>query len=87
MRVRLWLIFAPGLLAACVPPEGPADCGAEAYRSLEGQPLSALEALRPAGDCKVDPPTPDGTVTLEEFPERVRVTVDDQDRIIQVFCG
>jgi hypothetical protein len=35
----------------------------------------------------VDLPTPDGTVTLEDFPDRLRVTVDDQDRIIQVFCG
>ncbi|MDP3198141.1 I78 family peptidase inhibitor [Tabrizicola sp.] len=87
MRIRAWLILVPGLLSACVTSGGLSDCGAEAYQSLVGQPLSALEAQRPAEDFKVDRPTPDGTVTLEEFPDRLRVTVDGQDRILNVFCG
>jgi hypothetical protein len=85
--MRRWLFLAPGLVSACVASGDPPGCGADAYRSLEGQPLSALEALLPSGDYKVDYPTPDGTVTLEEFPDRLRVTVDEDDRIIQVFCG
>lgn len=82
-----WLLVIPGLVSACVSSEHPPDCGAAAYQSLVGQPVSALEAARPSGDYKVERPTPDGTVTLEDFPDRLRVTVDGEDRIIQVYCG
>lgn len=41
----------------------------------------------PEGGYKVDYPLPDGSVTLEDFPDRLRVTVDRNDIILQVFCG
>jgi hypothetical protein len=89
MRGRFWVapVLSPVLVSACVSSGGLPDCGAERYQPLVGQPLTALEAIRPDGDYKVDRPTPDGTVTLEDFQDRLRLTVDRQDRIIQVYCG
>lgn len=74
-------------LAACVASPDKTACGAERFQNLVGQPLEALAARLPEDSYKVDRPLPDGTVTLEEFPDRLRVTVDRQDVILQVFCG
>jgi hypothetical protein len=83
-----WALIALGaLLAGCTGSGPPMGCGSERYQSLAGQPLSALEAALPAGGYKVDYPLPDGTVTLEDIPNRLRVTVDEGGTILQVFCG
>lgn len=85
---------APAALAlalaasGCAPTSGPPlGCGSERYQSLVGQPLSALEAAIPEGGYKVDYPLPDGTVTLEDISDRLRVAVDGQGTILQVGCG
>jgi hypothetical protein len=87
--VRRWAAFlCLTALPGCVPTSGPAlGCGAERLQSLVGQPLSALDAARPDGDYKVDYPLPDGSVTLEEISDRLRVTVDERGTILQVGCG
>ncbi len=83
--------------AGCTATDPAVGCGAERYRDLVGQPLSALEAALPAGGYKVDLPLPDGTVTPEDCADRWRGRVDrvsvdrvsvDRGRVIHsVGCG
>lgn len=80
------LVLSLGL-SACVASADETACGAERFQNLVGQPLEALAARLPEASYKVDRPLPDGTVTLEDFPDRLRVTVDGRDMILQVFCG
>ena len=75
------------LVAGCVSGPRPLDCRDPALQALVGQPLSALVALAPEESFKVDRPYIDGTVTLEDFPDRVRVTVDAGDTILGLACG
>lgn len=56
-------------------------------QALVGRPLAALLAVVPQDSVKVDRPYIDGTVTLEEFPDRIRVTVDAGDTILGLGCG
>jgi hypothetical protein len=88
--VRLIRFFALALVSAlgCTESGPPLGCGAEPYKALVGQPLSAaLEAAVPEGGYKVDDPLPDGTVTLEEFAGRLRVSVNGDKIIWSVGCG
>lgn len=82
---------APALMAAllvgCATSGPPLGCGAEDRQWLVGQPLSALAAAVPDGYYKVDYPLPDGTVTLEDFSDRLRVSVDEAGIIQAVSCG
>ncbi|MDM7932323.1 I78 family peptidase inhibitor [Tabrizicola sp.] len=82
----LALAFVVGL-AGCVSGPVVPDCRDRALQSLVGQPLAALEARVPRDSFKVDRPLPDGTVTLEDFPDRLRVTVDEADIILGLGCG
>lgn len=82
-----WVLVLFVGLAGCTESGPSQGCGAEKRQSLVGQPLAALEAAMPEGGYKVDYPLPDGSVTLEDFPDRLRVTVDRNDIILQVFCG
>jgi hypothetical protein len=84
---RLWAVLLAAALAGCVASGPGPDCGADRYQSLVGQPLAALEAALPEGGYKVDYPLPDGTVTLEEFWDRLRVSVDEDGVIRSVGCG
>jgi hypothetical protein len=70
-----------------MPSGPPLGCGSERYQSLVGQPLAALEAAIPGGGYKVDYPLPDGTVTLEDISDRLRVSVDSANIIRSVGCG
>jgi hypothetical protein len=87
MRMIRGALAAVLLVSACTPLSPPEGCGAERYQSLVGQPLAALEAALPGGGYKVDYPLPDGTVTLEEFWDRLRVSVDAAGIIRSVGCG
>lgn len=76
------------LLGACVgTPQGVA-CSDPELRRFLGQPLPVLvESLRlQEGDYKVDIPLPHGP-TLEEFPDRLRVSVDEAGVILGIGCG
>lgn len=75
------------LLGACVGTPRALDCRDPGLQSLVGQPLSALRAMAPEDSFKVDRPYIDGTVTLEEFPDRLRVSVDASDTIRSLGCG
>jgi hypothetical protein len=75
------------LLGACVSGPRALDCRDPGLQALVGQPLSALKAMAPEESFKVDRPYIDGTVTLEDFPDRVRVTVDADDTILGLACG
>lgn len=85
MRAASGLVLV--VLAGCTQSGLPPRCDAERYQDLVGQPLSALEAALPQGGYKVDYPLPDGTVTLEEIWDRLRVAVDEDDIIRTVGCG
>jgi len=90
MRVRLMPAvagLAAVLLAGCVSGPSRLDCRDPGLQALVGQPLAALKAMAPEESFKVDRPYIDGTVTLEDFPDRVRVTVDASDTILGLGCG
>lgn len=76
------------VLAGCVSPPAQVDCRDPALQRFLGQPLDdALRALDlPEGSYKVDYPSPIG-VTLEEFPDRLRISVDDGFVIRSIGCG
>jgi hypothetical protein len=79
--------LALAVLAGCVSSTAGPDCRDPALQALVGQPLSALAARVPDGSYKVDYPLPDGAVTLEDFPDRLRVSVDESDVIVGLGCG
>ena len=85
----LALLATLALTSACVDPLPPpaSPCPADKVAHLVGQPLSALQAAMPLGGFKVDYPLPDGTVTAEFFPDRVRVSVDEAGIITSIGCG
>lgn len=86
IRPALSLAVA-SLLAGCTTSGPPLGCGADELQGLVGQPLSALRAAVPEGGYKVDYPLPDGTVTLEDVSDRLRVSVDRAEIIRSVGCG
>ena len=86
--IRATAGLALALLAGCVAGPPPYDgCGAEDFQDLVGQPIAAVESRLPAGRYKVDYPLPDGTVTAEDFWDRLRVGVDGDGVIRSVNCG
>lgn len=84
--IRASLLLIVALLPGCTTSVPPPGCGAEERQALVGQPLSVVEAALPDG-YKVDYPLPDGTVTLEDFPDRLRVSVDRDGIVRSLGCG
>lgn len=85
--IRAGVVVAGLALSGCVGTVSAPDCRDPGLQAFVGQPLSALEASLPEGSYKVNFPLPDGTVTLEDFPDRVRVSVDGDGVIRQLSCG
>jgi len=76
------------LCAVCAPmaEAGPdlAACGADKLQDMLGRPLSELSL--PA-DRMVRVIRPGEAVTMDYFPERLDIELDDQDTVIRVRCG
>ena len=87
MRV-VWAGLALLALTNCVGTPKAVDCRDPDLQRFVGQPLSVLEAeLRlPEDEYKVDYPSPYGP-TLEEFPDRLRISVDEAGVIRSIGCG
>lgn len=90
--MRITLLAAPLLLAACLPPAPvtplppPADpCGAGQYAGLVGGQLSTFDPGKVAGPVRVL--TPGGVMTMDHRPDRLNIHVDGQGRIFRVTCG
>ncbi len=77
----------PWLILGCGAAETGPACRDPGLQALVGQPVQALADRFPEGGYKVDWPLPDGTVTLEEFPDRVRAFVDEGGVILGMACG
>ena len=95
MRAMMGLAVA-GVLAACVPVEGPGggypgpgggvnQCGALDLQFLVGGPASALNTMRFNKPVRVI--YPDTAVTMDFNPERLNFEVDRMGRILRVRCG
>ena len=97
MRAMMGLAVA-GVLAACVPVEGPGggvvypdpaggvnQCGALDLQFLVGGPASALNTMRFNKPVRVI--YPDTAVTMDFNPERLNFEVDRMGRISRVSCG
>lgn len=76
------------LLAGCVGGPAPVACGDPGLRGYLGQPLTAAVAGLGLsdGEYKVDYPSPYGP-TLEDFPDRLRISVDEAGVIRSIGCG
>lgn len=87
MRAAL-VILGAAALSACVGTTRPVDCRDPELRRFLGQPLAAMvdELRLPEEAFKVDRPSPFG-VTLEEFHDRLRVSVDENEVIRGIGCG
>jgi hypothetical protein len=87
--MRWGLAFAAVVLvAACVGRSGSVVCSDPGLQRFLGQPLeAAVNGLGLSeGDYKVDYPSPYG-LTLEEFPDRLRMSVDEAGVIRGIGCG
>lgn len=85
--VRLAALAGTGLILGCVAAGPEPACRDPAVQALVGQPVRALYDRFSEGNYKVDWPLPDGTVTLEDFPDRVRASVDEEGVILGIGCG
>ncbi|MFN3282348.1 MAG: hypothetical protein ACK40I_11875 [Tabrizicola sp.] len=76
------------LLGACVAAPRAPQCADPGLGRFLGRPLSvAMAELRlQEGDYKVDYPSPFGP-TLEAFPDRLRMSVDEAGVIRSIGCG
>ena len=76
------------LLGACVAAPRAPRCADPGLARFLGQPLSVAvaELHLQEGDYKVDYPSPHGP-TLEEFPDRLRMSVDEAGVIRSIGCG
>lgn len=83
----LAMLAAVTASGACVAPEADPACRDPALQDLVGQPVRALYDRFPEGGYKVDWPLPDGTATLEDFPDRVRASVNSEGTILGIGCG
>jgi hypothetical protein len=81
------MLAALSLVGACVAPEADPACRDPELQDLVGQPVQALYDRFPEGGYKVDWPLPDGTATLEDFPDRVRASVNVEGTILGIGCG
>lgn len=63
----------------------PDSCGAAGLQDLIGQPKSALNGRDLAPVTRVI--LPGQPVTMDSFPERLNVWIDDNGRISSVICG
>lgn len=85
-------VFAGGVaalcLAGCVAAPRPVACDDPGLQGYLGQPLAAAVADLglTEGAYKVDYPSPHGP-TLEEFPDRLRISVDGAGVIRSIGCG
>lgn len=96
MRALAGLVLA-GLLAACVPVEGPVDggygdpvggvnqCGALDLQFLVGSPASVLDTMRFNKPVRVI--RPGMAVTMDYLPDRLNIELDRTGRISRVSCG
>lgn len=85
MLAAVVAVAAPG---GCVGSPDPVACGDPGLQRYLGQPLTAaVDGLRLSeGVFKVDYPSPHGP-TLEEFPDRLRMSVDETGVIRSIGCG
>lgn len=76
------------LLTGCVGGPAPVACGDPDLQRYLGQPLAAaVDGLGLSeSDYKVDYPSPYGP-TLEEFPDRLRMSVNEAGVIRAIGCG
>lgn len=83
-------ILLPAVLAlvACQTPAptlpGPDACGASGYQSLVGRPLAAVTLPADVNTRVIEP---DSAVTLDYKPERLNIRLNEEGRIVEVYCG
>lgn len=61
------------------------SCGASRYQSLVGQPAIVADLMAETGMARVL--RPDTMSTMIYLPERMNISVDEQDIITRVSCG
>lgn len=89
--MRMILIASALLLAAC---EMPADepvtegaCGADTLQHLVGAPAAAAEAEAESRPEAVRIIRPGQPVTMDYRIDRLNFELDENDEIVQVYCG
>lgn len=82
----------PGIGKSPFGPAGDAACGADALGHLVGGPApddAALQAMRAAADgpARIRVIRPGQPVTMDHFPRRLNILLDDTGRVIRLRCG
>ncbi|WP_409698059.1 I78 family peptidase inhibitor [Yoonia sp.] len=73
-------------LMACEPVLAEDDaCNADAYAHLVGADVTATDGVTADGPVRVL--RPDDVVTMEFRGDRLNFALDEQDRIVRVYCG
>ena len=91
-----WLAVPASVLAACapggvirppaaVPAPGQDGCGAARLADLVGGPATALEERLLLAPVRVI--RPGQPVTMDYFPGRLNIGIDENERITRLFCG
>ncbi|CUH23684.1 Peptidase inhibitor I78 family protein [Jannaschia seosinensis] len=74
------------MLGACNEATGKSgdECGADGYRGLVGANIAAVTLPAELNDRVIGPDT---MVTMDYDPTRLNIRVDEDGRIVELYCG